>query len=83
MTKFVLSNAVVILSVLSVQHRISAYHAMKVSRSAQLGPTVLQQILFRLFGDEEQRGFTVARQSRFDQFVAEMESQLDPEGVSI
>jgi hypothetical protein len=56
---------------------------MKVSRSAQLGPTVLQQILFRLFGDEEQRGFTVARQSRFDQFVAEMESQLDPEGVSI
>jgi len=36
-----------------------------------------------LFGDEEQRGFTVARQSRFDQFVAEMESQLDPEGVSI
>ena len=49
----------------------------------QLGPTVLQQILFRLFGDQEQRFFAVARESRFDQLIAEMQSQLDTEGRSI
>ena len=40
----------------------------------QFGPTHLQQVLLGLFRNQQQRRFTVARESRLDQFIALMGS---------
>jgi hypothetical protein len=40
-------------------------------------------MLFRLFSNEDQRFFTVAREPQFDQLVSEVDPNLDNEVVSI
>src|SRR5262249_28664969 len=62
--------------------RLSGPPARDAFRSAAAGPTLLQQVPFRLFCDEEQRRYTVARQSRFNQFTIVFDTQLKAKVVA-